>query len=451
MTDTPPSLSIRQHLSRTLQLALPVIVARAGILLMVAVDIAMTGHAGKIELAYLGIAAAPQVMLLLVGIGMLYGTAVLVAQADGAGEKAVCGNVWRLALSHAAVLGLVMAVLCLGGEQFLLLIGQDADLARGGGGVLEMFAWGMPAVLMGATTSLFLEGINRPLPGMLVMLAANLVNAGLNWLFIYGHWGLPEMGAEGAILATSGVRWLVLAALVSYAYVMPGSGKYGVRQGAPVDWSRGTTLRRIGYPFGFAQGLEASAFATLVLMAGYLGTAALGGYQIAQNLIAMAFMGAVGLGTATAIRVGNAVGRGDGPGLARAGWTGVGLVILLMALIALLFEIWPAALVAIYSSDAEVLALAVPTVVVAGWLLIWDGAQGVLMGALRGAGDVWMPVIMHAVAFWLVGVPLAGLLVFRLGVVAPGLMLGMFGGVVAAALLLGSRFALVSRRPVVRL
>ena len=127
------------------------------------------------------------------------------------------------------------------------------------------------------------------------------------------------------------------------------------------------------------------------------------------------------------------------------------MVILLMALIALVFKIWPAALVAIYSSDAEVLALAVPTVVVAGWLLIWDGAQGVLMGALRGAGDVWMPVIMHAVAFWLVGVPLAGLLVFRLGVGAPGLMLGMFGGVVAAALLLGSRFALVSRRPVVRL
>ena len=451
MTATPPNQSIRQHVSRTLRLALPVIVARAGILLMVAVDIAMTGHAGKDELAYLGIAAAPQVMLLLVGIGMLYGTAVLVAQADGAGAQAECGNVWRLAMPHAAILGLVMGLLCLGGGQFLLLIGQDADLARGGGGVLVMFAWGMPAVLMGATTSLFLEGISRPLPGMLVMLVANLVNAGLNWLFIYGHWGAPELGAEGAILATSLVRWLVLAVLVAYAYAMSDSRKYGVRQGAPVDWSRGRTLRRIGYPFGFAQGLEANAFATLVLMSGYLGTAALGGYQIAQNLIAMAYMGAVGLGTATAIRVGNAVGRRDGPGLARAGWAGVGLVILLMVLIVFLFEVWPEALAGIYSGDSEVLAVAVPTVMVAGWLLIWDGAQGVLMGALRGAGDVWMPVVMHAVSFWLVGVPLAGLLAFSLEVGAPGLMLGMFGGVVAAALLLGGRFAVVSRRPVKRL
>ncbi len=451
MTDSPLNLSIRQHISRTFRLALPVIVARAGILLMVAVDIAMTGHAGKDELAYLGIAAAPQVMLLLVGIGMLYGTAVLVAQADGAGAHAECGNVWRLALPHAAVLGLIMGLLCLGGEQFLLLIGQDADLARGGGGVLVMFAWGMPAVLMGATTSLFLEGINRPLPGMLVMLAANVVNAGLNWLFIYGHWGVPEMGAEGAILATSGVRWLVIAILVAYAYAMPQSRKYGVRQGAPVDWSRGRTLRRIGYPFGFAQGLEASAFSTLVLMAGYLGTAALGGYQIAQNLIAMAYMVAVGLGTATAIRVGNSVGRGDRPGLVRAGWTGVGLVILLMALIAIVFEAWPEGLSAIYSSDPEVLAVTVPTVVVAGWLLIWDGAQGVLMGALRGAGDVWMPVVMHAISFWLIGVPLAAALAFGLEVGAPGLMLGMFGGVVAAALFLGSRFAVVARRPVRRL
>ena len=299
-----------EHVARTLRLAGPVVATRAGILILVAVDIAMTGRAGELELAYLSIGIAPQILLLLVGIGMLFGTVVLVSQADGAGEPHSCGRIWSLALAHALALGMVFGALCFAGEWFFGVVGQQPDIARGGGEVMAMFGWGMPAILLAVATLLFLEGIGRPVPGMIVIIGANVANAGLNWALIYGNFGMPEMGATGAVLATTIVRWMMAVSLIGYVLVMPNSHYYGVRGKMRDAWARARVFQRIGFPFAIAQGIEASAFSTVIIFAGYLGTASLGGYQIAQNLIALFFMCAIGVGTATGVRVGNAVGRG---------------------------------------------------------------------------------------------------------------------------------------------
>jgi len=443
--------SVAQHVRLTLALAWPVVISRVSILIMVSVDVAMTGHAGQSELAYISIANAAQVLLLMVGVGALFGTAVLVAQADGAGETRACGGIWRLSILHALGLGLIMGVVCLAGEGFLLAIGQDADIARGGGRVLDQFAWGMVAMLMAVVTSMFLEATGRPRPGMVIMLGANVVNAGLNWLFVYGNMGAPALGAEGAILATSIVRWLTFAAFVGYIYLMPRSADYGIRGGVRAPWSVGKKLRRIGYPMGLAQGIEASAFSGLIMMSGYLGAAALGGYQIMQNLIALAFMCAIGIGTATTVRVGNAIGRDDQPGIAAAGWTGVGIVVAIMALIGAIFLTLPGALARVYSADAEVIAVATVLIMIAAAALVFDGVQGVLMAALRGTGDVWTALLFHAISFWGFALPLGAWLAFGQGYGAPGLTGGMVVGVFAAAVLLGLRFHVVSGRRISRL
>ena len=439
------------HFVSTVRLAGPVVGTRAGILILVAVDIAMTGRAGELELAYLSIGIAPPIMLLLIGIGMLFGTAVLVSQANGAGESHLCGRIWRLAALHGAVMGVVFGGLCFGGEWFLGLVGQQSDIARGGGDVMAMFGWGMPAMFIAVATWLFLEGIGRPVPGMVVIVGANIANVLLNWIFIYGSLGAPEMGATGAVLATTIVRWMMAASLVAYAVFMPGHARYGVRGGMAGAWERARVFRRIGFPFAIAQGIEAGAFSTVILFAGYLGTASLGGYQIAQNLIALVFMCAIGIGTATGVRVGSAVGRGDAVGVKWAGWTGTFVVILAMLMAAVLFVVAPGALVGVYSQDAEVIAAAVPTVLVAAGMLVFDGMQGVLMSALRGAGDVWLPVIFHGIAFWGFMVPGAAIFAFSLGFGTPGLMLGAWVGVSVAAILLTARFSVVSGRPVRRL
>ena len=446
-----PARRLRDHIRLTLALAWPVIISRSGMMIMVSTDVAMTGHAGQQELAWLSIAMASQITLMLVGIGMLFGTMVLTAQAHGAGEHARCGGIWRLGMVHALGLGIALGLFCLVGEEFLLLIGQTPEIAAGGGRVMVQYAWSMPAILMMVTTSFFLEGISKPRPAMVVTMVAVAVNGGLNHLLITGTNGFPALGAEGAVIATSMVRWLMVGALVVYAWSMRDSAEFGVRGGRIANWEMGKTLRRIGYPFGIAQGIEGSAFSGLVLMAGYLGTAALGAYQIAQNLIALAFMVAIGCGVAAGVRVGNAIGRDDQQGIAMAAWTGVGLSAVFMALIGIAFLLFPDPIVGVYTTDPEVLAIASTTILVAALLLVFDGVQGVLMSALRSCGEVWMPVVLHALSFWVIALPFAAWLTFSQHWEAPGLMAGMFAGVLSASLLLGMRFHRLTRRAIRRL
>ncbi|MBT3789581.1 MAG: MATE family efflux transporter [Alphaproteobacteria bacterium] len=447
----PPVRTLADHIRLTLNLAWPVIISRSGLMLVVTTDVAMTGHAGKQELAYISIAMASQIPLLLVGIGMLFGTMVLTAQAHGAGEHNKCGGILRLGLVHAFALGLILGVFCLFGEEFLLAIGQTPDIAAGGGRVMMHFGWSMPGILMMVATSFFLEGISKPRAAMIVSLAAVLVNVGLNQILIFGAFGIPAMGAEGAVIATSTVRCLMMLTLVTYAFTMRDSAEFGIRGGRIASWQTGKTLRRIGYPFGLAQGIEASAFSSLVLMAGYLGTEALGGYQIAQNMIALAFMSAIGVGVATGVRVGNAIGRDDQVGIVRATWVGVGLATVAMVLIGIIFLVFTEQIVRVYTTDPGVIAVATTTLFVTAFLLAFDGAQGVFMAVLRSCGEVWTPVLMHGLSFWVIAVPLAAWLAFSQQFGAPGLMGGMFAGVGIACLLLGLRFRWLTRRPIRRL
>jgi MATE family multidrug resistance protein len=444
----PAAQSLREHLVRTMALAGPVVVSRSGMLVLIAVDTAMTGRAGATELAYLGIGFAPQVVLTVVSVGLLVGTAVLAAQADGAGNQRACGGIWRVSLLHGAVLGVITGFLCLLGEPFLLAIGQDPELARGGGDVLVMFSWAMPPMLLGIATSFFLEGISRPKPVMVTMLGANVINVGLNWILIYGNLGAPAMGAEGAALATAMVRALVGVVLIVYVLGMRDRAVYGVRE--PIIDFRGVgrRLRRIGYPLGVAYGLETAAMMTLVFLAGYLGTVALASYQVAHNLVALVFMVALGIGTATSVRVANAVGRHDRHGITLAGWTGIGLCAVAMMLISILFLSAPGALAAIYTEETEVLTLAAAVISVIGLLLVFDGVQGVAMGALRGTGDVWIPATLHLCSFWGVAVPAAALFAFRLDMGAPGLAMGLLVGLGVGSTMLCIRFAIVSKREV---
>jgi MATE family multidrug resistance protein len=388
--------------------------------------------------------------MLLVGIGLLLGTVVLTAQADGAGDSRSCGRIWRVALVHAAVLGLLFIILCQGGEAFLAWSGQSPDLARGGGQVLIMLGWGLPAMLLFSTSTFFLEGVNRPLPGMFVMLAANLLNAALNWVFINGHLGAPALGAEGAALATTLVRWFMFAAIAGYVLTCLDRERYGlIVQPSPAR-GLGKRLRRIGYPMGLAHGLEASAFSTMTLFAGLRGAVEVSGYLIAMNLVATVFMGAIGFATAASVRVGNAVGRRDAHGARTAGWVAVSATITIMLFLGAVFFTLPQWLSAIYASDARITAVAVPTLLVAAFVLLPDGTQAVLMGALRGTADVWPATGLYLLSFWGVMVPCG----YYLGVVrdggAPALMQAIFIGCLLASMLLAWRFHIVSRRAVAR-
>ena len=440
----------KRHLTGTLRLAVPVILARAGLLVMVATDSAMLGHYRTEALACYAAAAATQIVMILVGVGLLQGTVILVAQARGAGDNAVCGAYWRVSFVHGTVLGVVMGLLCLPLGWILEATGQSTLIVFGGYRVLEMIAWGLPPLMMWVVCTQYLEGLSRPIPGMLVMGGAVLLNALLNWVFIYGNFGGPELGDRGAAIATSMVRWMMFAALFLVVIRLPDARALGMRRPVSDFWAISKRLRRIGYPLGAARGFETAAFSALVLLAGNLGTASLAAYQIGYSLIGLVFMCAIGTASASMVRVGNAVGRHNAADVTRAGWAGVILIATLMACLAGLFLGFGLPLASLYTDDPVVLSLTVSLLTICGIILVFDGTQAVLMGALRGVADVWVPPGMQLVAWWGVTVPIAYMLAFVLDIGVNGLMWGILAGALCASALLGARFLAVARRPIAR-
>lgn len=437
-------------ISRTVALALPVMLARAGLVVMVTVDTVLVARAGGRELAFFAISTAPQLIMQTIGVGLLLGTVVLTAQADGAKRSEECGRIWRLALAIAGTLGLIYAAIELHGEWLLRLLGQDAAIAAGGGRVLQVWAFGMPGIMLYMATTSFLEGISRPRPAMIVSLSANLLNFLLTWAFVSGRFGLPALGAVGAAIGTSITLWVMFLTLAGYALFLSEARHYGIRAPLRGYWHLVGKLLLLGLPVAVAVSFETTAFSGATIMAGWLGEIPLAAYQLSINVTSFFYMLSLGFATAAAVRVGNAVGRGDRPGVARAGWLAFGMVAVLMTGIGLAIHFLREEIAAIYTDDASVTAAALPALAVLSFLVIFDGLQGVLVGALRGAADVILPTLSYALAFWGCAVPLCYYLGYRQAMGAVGLAWGLVAGLLLADILLALRFLVISRRPIRR-
>lgn len=429
-----------------LRLAVPVIIAHAGIITMSAVDTLMVGRYGADDLARLSLGGVPHGTLISGGAGLLMGTIVLTAQALGAGRPTECGAIWRRSLPHAVLIGLLFLVLCQFGPVFFRLTGQDPVLAEGGSEILAIYGYGMPAAMVYVATTLFLQGLRRPLPGMVAMIAANLLNVPLNWMLIEGRFGLPEMGAAGSAWATTILRWGLAAGIVGYALRMRDGHDFGVRGGFSGWWRGGKAMRRLGYGGGASQALESSAFMMLGLIAGWAGPLALGGYAIGLNLIALPFMAAVGLGNATAVRVGEAHGRRDPAGVASAGWIGLGVTSAVLTVVAFFYAVAPGTIAGAFTTDAALLEVTTGLIAFSSLILVADGGQAVMANALRARGDAWIPAVLHFFSYFAIMVPVSGIL----AIVAGRGVAGLFEGILVASLvsvgLLCLRFLALSRR-----
>jgi MATE family multidrug resistance protein len=435
---------VSDHVRRTVALSLPVVLNRTGILLLVVVDTMMLGRFDTEELAFYALAMAPKLPMLLFGIGVMMGTMVLCAQAMGAGQIPRTGRILRVALAMALCLGLMFTLICQLGEPLLLALGQQRALAVGGAAVLAIFGWGLPAILMFAAASYFLEVTGRPGVGVLVMLLANVVNALGNALLIPDPAGLGIGGAQGAALATTVARWLAVVAMLGYILVRMRGADFGLRGPMPAGEHLPRRLLGLGLPMGLAHAVESGAFACLTLFAGWLGVLHVAALQIGMNFMATVFMCAIGISSATSIRVANAVGRGDPHGVRTAGWVGAGVATAVLGAIALVVAVLPASIAGLYSHDSAVLVLVVPTLLVAAAALVPDGLQATLMGALRGVGDVWPATALSLVAFWGVMVPAAWYAGVHLRLGAPALLAAVAAGGVIACALFSARFQRVS-------
>ncbi len=424
------------------RLAVPVMLTRLGILMFATIDTLMLGRLSAEELAYFAISVPPQVTVITVSYGLFSGTLVLIAQARGAGRLEEIGHVFKIASAMAVGLSIVVAYLLMPGEGVLLLLGQSPEIAAGGGRAVETFVIGLPAVLLAAVASTLLEAMGRPRVVLATVIGGLILKVGLNW------WLLEAGGAAAANLTTSIARWGMYLALLAYILLTPAFSPLGLYTRVVGKKRLTLVLLKLGLPSGLSQGLESSAFGAMTVFAGWLGSHALGSYQIALNLVAMAFMMALGLATATSVHVGMAYGAGNRAAAESAGWLGTAMVILYTAAIGVFFWVFHQDIAGLYASDPALVEAAGVAIVIAAFILIPDGIQGVLMGALRGFGDVNWPSAMHLVSFWVVTVPIAHYWAFSRGWGTDGLLWGLVAGLACASVLLGVRFAQVSRRPV---
>lgn len=431
------------ELRETVALALPMVLVQVGIMAMGFIDTVMVGHVSGPVLAAVGLGNIYFFNITVFGIGTLMALDPLVAQAIGARDERSISIATQRGAILALGISIVMIAAMLPSASVLRALGQpealipetSAYLIISAGGVIPFFAF----VVFRQT----LQALGRIAPLVWTIVLSNLLNASLNWVFVYGHLGSPAMNARGSAIATLISRWVMTFALFSLARreltprfkpIVPGVAD------RTALWS----MLKLGAPIGAQQMLEALAFGAVGLLMGRLGSNELAAHQAAINLAALTFMVPVGVGAAASVRVGRAVGAGDAAGARAATHAAYVCGVGFMCATALAFLVFPRQLATLMTSDLAVIPIAAALIPVAGVFQVFDGGQAVGAGVLRGFGDTRVPLISMLGGYWLLGLPISVWLGFYTPMREVGLWSGFVVslGIVAIFLLLRIRVLL---------
>ncbi len=412
-------------------LAVPVVFAELGWMAMGVVDTLMVGPLGPEAIGAVGVGSSLFTSIVIFAMGLLLGLDTLVSQAFGAGRLEDCHR-WLL---HGVLMSVVVAA-----PAVLVLLAMAALLSSWGldpavlpltQPYLQTLTWSVVPLVFYATFRRYLQGMHVVRPVMIALVAANLTNAFMNWVLIYGHLGAPAMGVRGSAWATVIARVIMAAYLLVVIVVRERGRRPGLFETSlAIDAARMRRLIELGFPAAAQITLEVGVFAAATALAGRLAPTALASHQIALNIAACAFMVPLGVASAGAVRVGHALGRGDVLAAERAGWTALLFGAGFMACTALLFVLVPRPLIGAFTTDSGVLAIGSSLLLVAAVFQLFDGIQGVATGVLRGLGDTRTAMLWNLFAHWFVGLPLGYALCFALGIGVAGLWWGLSIGLI---------------------
>jgi MATE family multidrug resistance protein len=425
-------------LAELARLALPVALAQVGLMTMGLVDTVMVGRVSPVDLAAVAIGHLYFFAISVVGMGILFSLDPVISQSVGADDTVGVARGVQRGVVLAAGLSLVTTALLVPVSPILEFLRQPAEVVP----IAARYVQGLlPAVFPFYVFVVFrqsLQAMGQVRAIVIAVVAANILNACLNWVFIFGNLGAPAMGAVGSAWVTSASRWFTTLALMLLAWPYLAPSLRPLRREA-LARAPLIQLLRVGGPVGAQQWLEVGVFAAAGLLMGWMGAIALAGHQVALQMAALSFMVPLGVAQATSVLVGQSVGRGDAHGARRATGAGVLTGVGFMAATAVLFLTVPDLLSRAFSDDPPVIASAAVLLPIAGVFQVFDGLQVVAAGALRGVGDTRVPMLLNLVGFWLVGLPMSLWLGFGLGWGPPGVWWGLAIGIGVVAILLTLR------------
>lgn len=419
-------------------LALPIVVVQVGMMAMGVVDTIMVGRFAARDLAAVALGNLYFFTAVVFPMGVLLALDPLVSQAVGAGDTRGVGRALQRGGLLALVLTVPAAAALLPGRVVLTALGQPAEVVPVAAGYALACVPGVFPFLAFLVLRQTLQAMGRVAPLVVTIAGANLANVFLNWVLIYGKLGLPAMGAVGSAWASSISRWLMALGVLVTAWPLLGCylRPFGRDSLEPGPLGR---MVRLGAPIGVQFSLEFGAFGAIGVLMGWLGTEAMAGHQVALNLSSLTFMVPLGVSQASAVLVGQRVGREDPAGARRSAGAGLLLGVSFMTLAAIGFLLFPEALAAVYSGEAPVAAVAAALIPLAGVFQVFDGTQVVASGVLRGVGDTRAPMVVNLLGFWCVGMPVSLALGFGSGRGPVGLWWGLVAGLAAVAVFLLAR------------
>lgn len=431
----------RDEVRTTAVLAAPLAAAHVASGLIGFVDSVIAGRHGTGTLAGVSIGTALFWLPMMVPMGTLMALPPLVSRLDGAGRRAEVGAHFRQALWLAAMLGVLMFAFLSAAPHGLAWMGIAPEIRPHAAGFLQGIRWGIPAFTLYLCMRYLSDGLHWTLPGMVLGFGGLLLLAPVGYVLTFGKLGFPELGAQGLGTASALMMW---AQAVSFAIYLRRSPRFaGLRLFERFEPPRRrpiADLLRTGLPIGVTVAMEGGLFIATALLIGRLGEVPSAAHQIAINVASLCFMIPFGLAEATTVRVGHALGRADRGGLRRAALAGYALLLATQSLSAAAMLFGNHAIVALYTHDVAVAALAASLLLYAAAFQFPDGIQVLSAGALRGIKDTRVPMLLAAFAYWGIGMPVGAGLGLGLGWGPTGMWIGLIAGLLVAAVLMATRF-----------
>jgi len=439
---------MKSEASKTIKLALPIIIGELAQMALHLIDTAMVGAISYKQLAAAALVINTMNIPFVIGIGMTISVSQMVSLAHGRRDSQLVSHYLFNGFCLCALTAIMISLTLVFGKNILFHLGQDPEVVQLALPFMQLMGLSIIPMLLFMTLKQFTDGLEFTKTAMMLSLAGMPINILLNWLLIYGHWGFPRLeliGAGWATLITRSIIFIALALTILKhktfsRYIAVSQNQWRLRRKTLGE------LLHIGVPSSLQIGMEAGAFAVSGIIIGTIGAVAQAAHQIALSSASFTFMVSMGLAQAGSIRVSNAFGQSNWPKISVIGKSTMITALIYGIFCAIGFAVFRNQLPKAFNNNAEVLELASLLLLFAAVFQISDATQAISAGLLRGIKDVKVPTLLIAIAYWVIGLPTGYILAFHFGMGASGMWLGLIIGLTLASLFLINRFLKLAKK-----